>query len=458
MSIMSTFKVLLSFSLFTLICSFELDASLKKFNPKQFSYFSRPEYRPQNVINSLLTGVSPLFPRTECYASADNRAGVCMAKTACLSSGGTIASNCGHMSIGACCVYQGSCRANINANETYFVSPSYPNIHTERLDPPVCIFTLQRDNLIQKWPVCQIRIDFDEFALAPPINGTCGGRTDAFVISGASNFNATGLPEKGICGDLSGQHMYINVDPDDTTEPLLMVVDTSNEQRYPRKWSIRIRQVPCTSPFKAPPGCLQFHSTSQGTIESFNFKGMNRGRPSGGLAGTNYQYPGGPSGTQFDPSSPISQQQNFQIQNLFPNPNYFSGMSYGICIAQQPKSCGIKWEASEMDIGGTFKDKSGVGSSSNNNFGCVQSSDTISDIGDYLMVPGGSRDGISRLEHLFCGQKLNPIADQTYNKAVISYFKPFNMYVKTDNLAANGLGGAQDQKGFQINYKLITCN
>ena len=174
---------------------------------------------------------------SECLTSADNRAGICMSKATCLSSGGIVAGQCGIL--GTCCIYQGSCRAVINANETYFVSPNYPNVQQERLDPPVCIFTLQRQNLIQKWPVCQIRIDFDEFALAPPVNGTCGGLTDSFVISGASNFNATGLPETGICGDLAGQHMYVNVDPTNTAEPLLLVVNTANEQRYTRKWSIR---------------------------------------------------------------------------------------------------------------------------------------------------------------------------------------------------------------------------
>lgn len=105
---------------------------------------------------------------------------------------------------------QGTCRSVITANETYFVSPQYPALHSERLDPPYCIFTLQRNSLIIKWPVCQIRLDFDEFSLAPPVTGNCGnGQTDSFIVSGATNFNQSGLPEGGLCGELTGQHSNI---------------------------------------------------------------------------------------------------------------------------------------------------------------------------------------------------------------------------------------------------------
>lgn len=107
---------------------------------------------------------------------------------------------------------QGTCKSVITANETYFVSPNYPNLNSERLDPPICIFTLNRNTPFTKWPVCQIRLDFDEFTLSPPINGTCGnGQTDSFIVSGATNFNQSGLPGEGICGELNGQHSKYSV-------------------------------------------------------------------------------------------------------------------------------------------------------------------------------------------------------------------------------------------------------
>lgn len=44
--------------------------------------------------------------------------------------------------------------------------------------------------------------------------------------------------------------VYVDVDPDNQNDPLLLIVNTANEQRFNRKWSIRIQQVPCHSPFR----------------------------------------------------------------------------------------------------------------------------------------------------------------------------------------------------------------
>src|SRR5699024_11164828 len=73
--------------------------------PSLAQFFGRPGQEPTNgellelytrsllnqmqtlhpVINSLLT---PIMPRSECTAAVDNRVGLCMPKSACLSSGG----------------------------------------------------------------------------------------------------------------------------------------------------------------------------------------------------------------------------------------------------------------------------------------------------------------------------------------------------------------------------------
>lgn len=416
---------------------------------------SSSEYRPQNVINSLIT---PMIPRSECFTSADNRAGICMSKKACASSGGISAGSCGV--IGTCCIYQGSCRSVINANESYFVSPSYPNSQVDRLDPPICIFTLERNNIFQKYPVCQIRIDFDEFTLAPPFNGSCSGFTDSFVISGATTFNTTGLPETGICGDMSGQHMYLNVDPDDMSKPLLLVVNAANDRMFNRKWSIRIRQIPCKSASRAPAGCLQYFTSNTGVIESFNFRGFSQSQnPAGGppvIIGPN---PNGLNPPAINPNQPFLAGPNLQPSQLYPAPKYMNNMRYGICVAQQPLICGIRWEASEFDFGGNRLDLSGVGmSNQGSNFGCtIHSGGGFGDQGDYVLMPGASRDGINDLENIFCGQKLNALPDQNTNAPLVSFMKPFVVYVKTDASAGNPFNGPQNQKGFQMQYETIPC-
>ncbi|RWS29159.1 hypothetical protein B4U80_05545, partial [Leptotrombidium deliense] len=290
--------------------------------------FASSDYRPtNNVINTLL---HPLLQRNECLTSADNRQGVCLPKASCLATGGIVAGTCGFLSFCCICKHQGTCRSVLTANESYFVSPNYPNLQTDKLDPSVCIFTLQRNRIIQKFPICQIRLDFNDFNLAPPIDGVCGGNTDSFVISGASNFNATGLPSTGLCGDLTGQHMFIEVDPNSISEPLLLIISTGNNQRYNRKWSIKIQQIPCHSPYKAPSGCLQYFTGEQDFIESFNFRGLVTSQPTTGST----------------------------VSTVVGN-NYMTNLNYGICVSQQSTVCGIQWEAVEFDFGGFEKDVSG---------------------------------------------------------------------------------------------------
>lgn len=248
----------------------------------------------------------------------------------------------------------------------------------------MCIFTLQRNNLVQKLPICQIRIDFDEFSLAPPINGRCGDQTDSFILSGATNFNSSGLPNTGLCGELTGQHVYVDVDPDDTTEPLLFIINTSNEEVYNRKWSIRIRQIPCHSQYKAVPGCLQTYSGIEGVIESLNYRGIPRGINVAGYPSNNRPAP-------------------FPM-NAGDSPNYFNNLNYGVCIMLANGYCGIKYEATEFDFGGTLAGQSCVGSNAINQCYCTIV-DSQQDEGDYLTVVGGSTDGFTLLQNQFCGQR-----------------------------------------------------
>ncbi|XP_015782632.1 uncharacterized protein LOC107360478 isoform X2 [Tetranychus urticae] len=360
-----------------------------------------------------------------------------MPKAACASTGGIIAGNCGILM--ACCIYQGTCRSVISANESYFVSPQYPTLQTERLNPPMCIFTLHRNNLIQKYPICQIRLDFDEFSLAPPRNGSCGFQTDSFVISGASNFNSTGLPASGLCGDLTGQHLYIDVDPDDVNEPLLLVVNTANEEMYNRKWSIRIQQIPCQSPFRAPSGCLQYFTATSGTVESLNYRGMPRSRQLNQQGSVNL------------PINPL----------ILPtqSPNYFHNMNYGICIAQSPRMCGIRWTSADFDFGGFRKLQSGVGyqNPAAVGSGCTISR-TRSDGGDYIVIPSGSNDGLTITQDRFCGQRLSSVDGSTVSTPITSYSKPFVMYVHSDDTDDISFSGPTNQKGFALKYEQINCS
>lgn len=87
--------------------------------------------------------------------------------------------------------------------------------------------------------------------------------------------------------------------------------------------------------------------------------------------------------------------------------------------------CAIKWQALHFDFGGTLAGLSDVTSPSSQTFGCIRHDGLASyghDLGDYITIIGGSRDGKYRLQNQFCGQKLNSLPQQDNNDEIISKF------------------------------------
>ncbi|XP_071515947.1 uncharacterized protein [Panulirus ornatus] len=91
-----------------------------------------------------------------------------------------------------------SCGETTKAQEFTFVSPSYPEgVGNDSLECSVTI-----DHGCES-PICQLRLDFDEFQLQPPYWGEC--KYDRFYAE-----SATPLPF--LCGANNGSHMYVNVE------------------------------------------------------------------------------------------------------------------------------------------------------------------------------------------------------------------------------------------------------
>lgn len=94
--------------------------------------------------------------------------------------------------------------------------------------------------------------------------------------------------------------------------------------------------------------------------------------------------------------------------NAGDSPNYFNNLNYGICIMLANGYCGIKYEATEFDFGGTQAGQSCIGSNAGLANQCFCTiSDSLEDEGDYLTIVGASSDGFTLLQNQFCGQKLN---------------------------------------------------
>lgn len=182
---------------------------------------------------------------------------------------------------------------------------------------------------------------------------------------------------------------------------MLLIVNTANQQEYNRKWSIRIRQIPCKSQYRgndfinylspltnematvivddfiAPAGCLQYYTALNGNIESFNYRTTNL-----------------PVVTSTTPKS-------IQIVDTKIANNYLNNLNYGVCIAKHPRICAIRYSAIEFDFGGSLADSSTPGDK------CI-STQTLASDGDFLVIPFGTDQLKSNLIDRYCGQRFSP--------------------------------------------------
>ncbi|CAG9863008.1 unnamed protein product [Phyllotreta striolata] len=191
-----------------------------------------------------------------------NLTGTCYTRRQCTHVNGVASSTCAK-DIGVCCISNG-----------------------------VCSFTIQKIDA----NVCQVRIDFLTLKLAQPdANGICN--TDALIVTGG----ASTVPI--LCGENSGQHMYVDFNGNTN-----IVISIGTSGASGRSWNIKVTQINCNCPYRAPSGCLQYYNSITGVVRSFNY----------GAAATQ-------DGTR-------------QLSNE----------NYGICIATITGYCGITWSQTDV--------------------------------------------------------------------------------------------------------------
>lgn len=132
------------------------------------------------------------FPNEECFDSS-NQSGTCYTAFECKLLGGQPSSPCA-AGFGSCCIVSRSCHVSTREKVIYFKNPSYPSTDS---DEKFCDLTVE----VSDQNVCQLRLDFLDFQLDPPTQGSC--RDDYMEIS------ASGLPPQTIprlCGLNRNQH------------------------------------------------------------------------------------------------------------------------------------------------------------------------------------------------------------------------------------------------------------
>ncbi|CRL03175.1 CLUMA_CG016282, isoform A [Clunio marinus] len=302
---------------------------------------------------------------------------------------------------GICCVFMASCGGIARENGTYFVNPNSPDVTDGTGSCQLSILKLHPD-------ICQLRLDFENFAIAGPdvLNHICN--TDQFLVSGGST-----VPT--ICGTNHGDHMYIDAGLGQSN-PVILTVITSGPT-FPRSWRIRISQIHCGSLHKADQGCLQYFTGISGRVKSFNYDSL--------------------SGRQL------------------------SNQDYSICIRTERNFCSIQYTACGDAIDSDRKRSFTLSGNSNSVVpamlgGGIQSQSN-SCPNDWLMVPCAKvADRVPpaiQCEDKICGGTFNA-EPSTTERTVSSNIRPFRLAFHTDSVEAPT---DVDNKGFCLDYVQQPC-
>ncbi|EDX15320.1 GD12004 [Drosophila simulans] len=254
--------------------------------------------RSSRQANSRQGKVIHLFPVPVdgyCMSSDGRRIGNCLNAYECRQKDGQAKGECA-MGFGVCCVFLASCNTTITNNVTYIVSPEFPSFMPSNFTGCSLRVKMMSDE------ISQVRIDFHHFTLGHPNRrtGVCEG--DVFSIGGGPGGNFS------LCGQNSGQHLYYDVGarssprqstlygslrpvdastgPSNSTPTGDRFIDISlslSSRLLPlRIWEMSVVQIPFSQ--RAPAGCLQYLTGTEGIMQTFNF--AENGRH---LANQNYR-------------------------------------------------------------------------------------------------------------------------------------------------------------------------
>merc|ERR1712088_595021 len=259
------------YSIFILLCCPFLGSALEtQRDQKSFSLFSVLKWQ-----NSACQAVSD-----------DALQGVCYTKQECDDLGGTEDGNCA-AGFGTCCVITLSGTANspggtVTQNCTFIQNVDYPSAETNTRNYEYMITKCSSE-------ICQVRLDFlvANFAQPDQTTGNCEtGDRDVITLNAGGDD-----PNRVICGELTGQHTYMDVSPANTNAATITIATHTNAASGGTKnWRIKVSQIECDSEYRAPQGCLQYFFENVNTITSLNWDGLATRSGTGGGVLANQDY------------------------------------------------------------------------------------------------------------------------------------------------------------------------
>ena len=219
---------------------------------------SGKEPRALNVFNVVS------FPNSACGAKTGYN-GTCYTTSECLALGGVASGSCAS-SFGVCCVFSISCGGSTSANNSYAIMSSY----AVSSDADPCTYKFCRTTS----SVCKLRIDFDKmvlegpFAISSTAAATDGPRVGDCGYDSLTVTNPGGAAPPVICGYNSGQHMFV---PASTTCNTINIDIDTGKTSTTRSWQIKVTQYECGDMMAPDQDCLQYHTSSSGSIATFNW-------------------------------------------------------------------------------------------------------------------------------------------------------------------------------------------
>ncbi|KAH1025653.1 uncharacterized protein LOC109544410 [Dendroctonus ponderosae] len=340
----------------------------------------------------------------ECKANDGRRRGICMNTYECRIQEGKSYGFCA-LGFGVCCVFTATCDQEVINNLTYFVNPDFPDLTKGMSSCTLNVKKIEPE-------ISQIRLDFVHFNLGQPNRQTGVCEEDVFqIIAGNSSEEFT------LCGLNSGQHVYFDVNSLDEIK-IEMTLDKKAVSRF---WEIIITQMAFTE--QAPPGCLQYFTGPDGTIQTMNFADNGR---------------------------------------------HLANQDYNICIRQEEGMCSIAYEPCHENafrIAPNSLDSGAVPTNMDEGSG-DEEVETISRAlkmcNDKIVLPCDSEElilpglmnmmpGSCSLEH--CGLSLCPSGNSPCR--IESSVTPFNIGVHFAESAAEA--SPEENLGMCLNYEQIPC-
>jgi len=295
------------------------------------------------------------FKNDQC-TTAGGLKGVCLTSSECQSQG-SVSGNCA-ASFGVCCYLKvDTCGGTVSRNCTYIESPSFPSDYSTTGS---CSYTVSRC----QDDICQIRLDFTSVTLQQPVSGTSSTTADCsdtkLDITGGTSSSSIFSNPPTLCGTLTGQHVYIDSGRASTAATLAFTLATSESN----SWRVKVTQIECWNPTRAPPGCLQyFYGERRYNVQSFNWDGTSTCS----------------TGCLFDEQS------------------------YSICYRPEKGTCGIQYSAQQVSSGLSafeFRDEEAEAAETDS----IESSETGTDCdAGYFQFHSTEAEAIDR----YCGSIFN---------------------------------------------------